>query len=338
MIFEPRRSQRAPGLYFYELSVAQGPLVLAAPGAGSYGELFGTNWLLEARADLTTRFYQDTAAGWVEATQNLPFIQSPTGRERRYSLAFNQTARVIFCYELDGVVKVTRWDPPTNSYLQNVTFPGVDPQLLMDATITKALGDSDVVLFYLSPDRTRVMYRLQRETFGVAHELYAHTAPLVLDRAQALLYRYQLLVSDASGVPLQADGVTQALRSSLYPIWLPMRPLRGEGRFTGGLYRETAFIRAHSFGLRGSGRFTGGVYFMPVVLYSPAPFGVRGQGRFSSGVYKSIVTTYKPKSFAVRGSGKFSSGLYKNVVKGTANREIRVRGSGRFTGGSYAAA
>ena len=236
------------------------------------------------------------------------------------------------------MVKVTRWDPPTNQYLQNVTFPGVDPQLLMDATVTRALFDSDVVLFYLSPDRLKVMYRLQREVFGVPHELYAHPAPLVLDRAQALLYRYQLLVSGASGVPIEGGGVTQALRSSLYPFWLPMQPLRGEGRFTGGLYRETAFIRAHSFGLRGSGRFTGGVYFMPVVIYGAAPYRLAGQGRFSSGVYKSIVTTYSPKSFAVRGSGRFAAGDYKNVVKGVANREIRVRGSGRFTGGTYAAA
>ena len=337
MLFKPKRSQRAPGLYFYELALSAGPRTLAAPGSGSYGELFGSDWLLEGRDD-GLRFYQFVGGAWQEASENLPTVAALTGAERHYSLAFNQTARVIFCFERGGVVKVTRWDPPTNSYLQNVSFAGVDPVLLMDATITKSLAESDVVLFYLSPDRTKVRYRLQRDTFGVENDLYTFSAPVVLDRALALLYRYELLVSDFAGKPLEQNGVTQALRSGLYPIYLPMQPLRGEGRFTEGRYRETAFIRAHSFGLRGSGKFTGGVYFMPVVLYGAAPYRLVGQGRFSSGVYKSIVTTYKPKSFAVRGSGKFSSGLYKNVVKGTANREIRVRGSGRFTGGSYAAA
>src|SRR5690606_19714700 len=66
-----------------------------------------------------------------------------------------------------------------------------------------AIHDSDVVLFYLTTDRTGVRARVQRQLFQTIHELHDYAAPVILDRVSPLPGAYQLLVSDATGVPLE---------------------------------------------------------------------------------------------------------------------------------------
>jgi hypothetical protein len=63
--------------------------------------------------------------------------------------------------------------------------------------------DSDLVVFYLSDDRTTVRARVQRQLFETVHEIHAYAAPIILDRVVATGGRYQLLVSDAAGDPLE---------------------------------------------------------------------------------------------------------------------------------------
>ena len=161
------------------------------------------------------------------------------GTQQRFTAAFDQNARLIVAYEDNERVFVTRWDDTTGDYLQNVDFAGVDPALLVDAAVTDSRGyptlddddwsvreafdagvrvwfewlpepafrttaipDSDVLLFYLSADRERVMCRVQREVYGTERLLHDFGQPVILDQAVALLGRYELLVSNQAGVRL----------------------------------------------------------------------------------------------------------------------------------------
>ena len=158
------------------------------------------------------------------------------GVERSITAAFDQNARLIVAYEKAGVIDVTRWDPLVGEYRQNVSFAGRDPQLLIDAALADpraypnesddnwsareafnagvpvlfewlpdnswretAIPVSDVLLFYLSTDRERVMARVQREIYGIPRLIHDFGEPVTLDHAVALAGRYQLLVSDAAG-------------------------------------------------------------------------------------------------------------------------------------------
>jgi len=241
VVFRPRVSERVPSeTWFAELATAPGPQVIGQTGDNSYAALFGREWALEwSVEDDTLRLYQESLSHpgeWQRVTAGLPPVfDSPLpATARRVTFCFDQSARIVVAVEDEGLIKVTRWDPGSGQYVQNVTFAGVDPQLFMDATLADPAGfpedvraaaqagvrvlfewlpdgswresgvpDSDVVLFYLTADRTGVRARVQRQLYATVHELHDYAAPVVLDRAMPLPGAYQLLVSDATGAPLE---------------------------------------------------------------------------------------------------------------------------------------
>jgi len=244
--FLPKRGIRGTSEYVYfELSMALGPVEIGETADNSYEALYGRAWLMEVDVDTDTLFMyqQDEVGEWTRVTAGLPPIFDspiPTGA-KRFTFAFDQSARVIVVYELNQTVLITRWNAVSNQYVQNVTFDGVDPAVIMDATLTDprgyptaeadgwgvrdafeagipvlfewlagdpivwledAIPDSDVLIFYLTPDRLGVRARVQRQLYETVQSVHDYDAPVVMDRIVALPGRYQALVSDAAGAPL----------------------------------------------------------------------------------------------------------------------------------------
>ena len=217
--------------YYPEFVMFHGPQTLAVTGDNSFNTLFGREWAFLFCDDLRHFVLQWvgsedliaeglTSPGWKTVTDPLLALPAFDGSERAFTAAFDQSARLLIAYEKSGQILVTRFDTDVGTYVQNVTFAGVDPVLLMDATITRKVPDSDAILFYLTPDRQAVKYRIQRESYGVEHNLvWEDDTPvefgdgLVLDYAQALFYRFELLIGFVSGAKRP-----QALLSDLYPI------------------------------------------------------------------------------------------------------------------------
>ncbi len=238
--FLPTTSERGGDTNRFELALAVGPNAIGVTGDNSYEALYGREWLLTMREDRLLRLYQESATTpgeWSEVTTALPsFFATPLSPDaRQIALAFDQSARVVVVFEDAGLVKITRWDAITSAYVQNVTFGGHDPVIIIDAAVAdprgypepertayfdwgddwrvlfrwipdgqireNAVPDSDVVVFYLSSDRTTIRARVQRQLYGTVHTLFIFEAPIVLDQATAVFGRYQLLVSRADGVP-----------------------------------------------------------------------------------------------------------------------------------------
>lgn len=244
----PKRSTRGDGYEFFEVALAPGPQTIATTGDNSYDTLFGREWLLVLDADTNElHLYQedaDTDGIWERVTDALPGVlfDSPLPSDARHiTLQFDQSARVVVAYETGGIIELTRWDAFEATYKQNVSFAGHDPSLLMDAMLAdpegfsdeqkaaidngirllfewlpdgqyreNAIGDSDVVLFYLTEDRTGVRARAQRQTYGTVHTIHDAASAWILDRAIALFGKYQLLVSDSSGAPLDNMLISNA--------------------------------------------------------------------------------------------------------------------------------
>ena len=220
--FVPKRGTRGTAEYLYfELSMAQGPRAIGDTGENELLDFIGTAWLLLLTEDMNLHlFRQDATVGeWTEITTALPPVfDSPLpATARRVTFAFDQSARVIVVYEDDGLCYVTRWDAPTNQYVQNVTFAGHDPVVVFDATWAYDIPVSDVLLFHLSTDRERLVCRVQRELFNIENELHDYAQPVVLDRVTRLPLRYQALASDAVGDPLASGATRVALTSDFYP-------------------------------------------------------------------------------------------------------------------------
>ena len=219
---EPTLSTRGEAEYrFAELYLALGPQAIGAPGDATLQDLIGRVWALVLTKDRHLELYQraEGSATWARVEGGLPglFAQVQPDDRRRYSLAFDQSARVTIAYEEAGMVYLTRWDASAGAYVQNVTIAGVDPVVAFDATWAYDVTDSDVLLFYLSPDRTRLLARVQRQLYNTEVEIADLGEPRVLDRVIRLPLRYQALVSDAAGDPIEVGGTLQALVSELYP-------------------------------------------------------------------------------------------------------------------------
>jgi hypothetical protein len=130
------------------------------------------------------------------------------------ALAFDQAARHVMAYERDGQIWMRQWDPLTNQFTMRGPFPGVDPVLIQDATVGYFPPDSDVLLFHLSPDRTTLVMRAQRELYATPHVVQTFLKPVVLDQGVALPYQVELL-----GSLLDALGETGVVvRSEIYPV------------------------------------------------------------------------------------------------------------------------
>ncbi len=225
MKFEPRMSRRGKG-YFAEISLARGPRVIASTGGGTFEELFGYAWLalLDLR-ERRLRLFQAQAGGapwaiggdpsaaeWVETP--VPDLVHPVREVRHLSLAFDQAARHVVAYEREGEVWVRQWDPVRGEYVMRGPWPGVDPVLVMDATVGYHVPDSDVLLFHLTPDRKSLVMRVQRELYANAHTVETFAEEAMLDQGVVLPYQFELLGSFAS----DPDGTGLVLRSDIYPV------------------------------------------------------------------------------------------------------------------------
>ena len=269
VVFRPRVSERTPSrTWFAELATAPGPQVIGVTGDNSFDTLFGREWLLEwSVEDDTLRLYQESLTHpgeWERITTPLPPVfDSPLpGSARRVTFCFDQSARMVVAYEDEGVIYVTRWDPGLNQYVQNVSFAGHDPAVVMDATWAYDIPNSDVLIFYLSTDRTRVMCRVQRELYADEHEMWDYGQQVILDRAVPAFLRYQLLVADSAGAPRE-----KVLLSDPYPYpGLDHLHAYGRGPAAGALSLVVISRSADPEALSAGGLPpTGGSYANPII-------------------------------------------------------------------------
>lgn len=212
------------------LAWSSGPVAIGDTGDNSLDSLTGGNWLLQVCPDGSWIVYREENA----VLTVVPWDDPPefaTVSARHPSLAFDQAARVVLTWEDEGVVKVRRWDPVGNRYVEDVAFEGCDPVVVLDAVWSESVPGSDVLLFYLSADRQRLYCRAQRDVYAVEYELWDFEAEAVLDGVVPLPWRYEALVSDGLGAVREAQLV-----SHLYPVRGGDRAAAVFGGMRGGDY------------------------------------------------------------------------------------------------------
>lgn len=329
----PRSYVRAhdPGgraLYAPMLSWSDGPLDIGVTGDNSLASLTAGHWLLQVCLDGTWVIYR-VEGGSLEVT---PFDDPPDpvgSAARHVSLAFDQSARVALAWEEEETIYVRRWEPTLNEYVENVSFSGVDPCLVLDATLARYVPGSDVLLFYLSTDRERVCCRVQRDVYAVEYELWDYGEPVVLDRALALPWRYELLVSNEFGDPLPS-----MLISAVYPYRASL-DLVGDGEVSEGLYELVAQEYRHDISVEGDAVIFGGEYDQ-VVTRLEHLLPLVGDGVIYEAIYDLVVQQYM-HDISVVGDAVIQAGAYPGPAIQLAH-DISVVGDGVILGGTYAAA
>jgi hypothetical protein len=224
-----RAGKRGKG-YFPEVRYSRGPRAMGVTGDNSFRTLLGYLWMAVLDRSRGLRLFQAQVPGegpwalddprgpdvavWIEV--EVPPLPHPAREVRHLAVCFDQAARHVVAYEHEGQVFVRQWDPVAGAYTMRGPFPGVDPVLLWDYEVGYFLGDSDVLLFHLSPDRTQVIMRVQRELYANPRVVQALPGPAYLDQALALPYRGELLGS----LDADPDTTSLVLRTDLYPVYL----------------------------------------------------------------------------------------------------------------------
>ena len=96
-------------------------------------------------------------------------------------MAFDQAARPVIAWQNGNQAFVRQYDVNISDY-QIFTFAGVDPVLLMDATINADTPNSDVLLGHLSITRDTFVMRAQRELYATPRSV-AVPPNSILDKA-----------------------------------------------------------------------------------------------------------------------------------------------------------
>lgn len=299
---------------------------MGVTGDGSYQTLFGYAWAAALQADL--RLYQ-AQGDWVE--QSAPPLVHPASELRHLALAFDQAARHVVAYERNEEVWVRQWDALAAEYVMRGPWPGVDPVLIQDSTVGYYPPDSDVLLFHLSPDRTQLIMRVQRELYGVAHVIATYPNPQILDQAVALPYQIQLIGSNQA-TPNTTDI---ALISAYYPF-RSAASLALSGEFAAGdFYQSVKTYQAAPFFLSLAGQMDSGDYVSVVQTYQPAPIVISLGGQMDSGNYPQVVQQYQPAAMTLALVSQMDSGNYPQV--GIAYQPpMALTLAGEFSGGTYA--
>jgi hypothetical protein len=216
--------------YFPEVRYSRGPRAMGVTGDNSFRTLLGYLWMAVLDRSQGLRLFQAQVPGegpwalddprgpdvavWIEV--EVPPLPHPAREVRHLAFCFDQAARHVVAYEYQGQVYVRQWDPVAGAYTMRGPFPGVDPVLLWDYEVGYFLGDSDVLVFHLSPDRTQVIMRVQRELYANARVVQALPGPAYLDQALALPYQAEVLGS----LDADPDTTSLVLRTDLYPVYL----------------------------------------------------------------------------------------------------------------------
>jgi hypothetical protein len=216
--------------YFPEVRYSRGPRLMGETGDNSFRTLLGYLWMVVLDRSRGLRLFQAQVPGegpwalddprdpavavWIEV--EVPPLPHPAREVRHLAFCFDQAARHVVAYEYQGQVYVRQWNPVAGAYTMRGPFPGVDPVLLWDYEVGYFLGDSDVLLFHLSPDRTQVIMRVQRELYANPRVVQALPGPAYLDQALALPYQAEVLGS----LDADPDTTSLVLRTDLYPVYL----------------------------------------------------------------------------------------------------------------------
>ena len=254
-----------------------------------------------------------TSPGW--ALIDEPLLTLPNdlacGTQRRFSAAFDQAARLVVAYEQAETILVTRWDTTLGAYLQNVNFSGVDPVLVFDATWSWQVPGSDVVLFYLTTDRTKLMARAQRDVYAVEYELWDFGHAAVLDRVTRLPLRYQALASDGVGAPLVTSGARTGLLSNLYPYPARERAFltgaAGDGEISRAAWRPTRTDRVSLAALGLDGEYAEATIRYESVQPGAALTALAGDGLTSIALWRRSQVESPVSVTALAGDGLTSS-------------------------------
>lgn len=308
------------------LSLTPGPVAEGDTSAG----LDGYGWAYWVDPQGVIRHQRAGDAPLSPDAPTPSFMAGVDGRALyRISAAFDQNARRVLALSTQDQVTVSYLIPGPVDVEQRVSFAGCDALVFWDGLMRdyRAGEPTDVGIYYLSPDRLRLCYRLQLESYSTEHVLATLLTPCSLDT----IARSGLTVAFYLG----ASGKTLSLVSDNYPA-------RGRDALSLGVTLQSGIhyevvvqrddIREQ---LNVSGALSGGNYYESIILRDPNSENIGVSAQLWAGSYFAVIVSRDPTSESVAASVSFQAGSYANVVNDAGGYGDGVSVSAALLGGSY---
>lgn len=293
------------------------PLIALSPGGVAEGD---TSQGLEAAAwvcwvDARDSQLKIDRVGDRPVNFNAPvvsFLESVNGsRFSRLSLCFDQNARRVVAWSENDTVTVSRVAIAGTEERQQ--WSGVDGLLFFDGLLLDSSGgdETECIVWYLSTDRTRVLFRLQSDNYAIEYTYAILPEPCSLDQIARTNNAISLYLSPKNKRPViavisapypvrvkdDALGITAGIVSGeLFEIIVKrdpvLEPLTFDTSLSSGAYFEVivkrdAVLEPFAFGAA----LSSGVYVVAVVsidaVLEPFTFGAA----LSSGVYVDVIVS-----------------------------------------------
>lgn len=319
-------SRRSKGTRRPELTLSPGPAHLAQPGAGSYAELYGCPWALALHRD-GPQLYQLSAGEWVPRADPGGALVGLVRGVRWAGLAWDQAARPVIAWELDGAVYIRQWDALGAQYVTRGPWAGCHPLLTCDALAGVELSDTDVLLVQVEADTLTV--RVQRDLYSTPRSVTPLPAGAVLDQV--------VPVGPALYVLGEADGA-----ALVYLLAYPVN-VRGDVRGVvsgpaSGAFVPVTFTPSGADALRGqtSGP-TGGAWASDLLLTATVADALRGQTSGpTGGAWQVALVTATGADALLRGQVTGPTGGAWANTTALHNDSNRINGAASGpTGGNY---
>lgn len=142
------------------------------------------------------------------------------------ALAFNQRNSRVISWTLANRSYVDYFNEVQEK--ETAQWVGYDIVLFFDGIFLKSL-DSDVIAFYMNSDRTKVMYRLQKDRYSIEYIYYDLSqpgslynnfnfqpgpGPYILDRLEVTDHTFILYVTDRDGRELQMESLSYGFKAA----------------------------------------------------------------------------------------------------------------------------
>lgn len=249
----------------------------------------------------------------------------------RIGAGFDQNARRVLALSTRDSVTVSWLIPGPVDTENRLTFAGCDALVWWDGLMRdyRAGEPTDVGIYYLSPDRMRLCYRLQLEGYAVERTLATLSEPCSLDT----IARSGLKVAFYLSPKGSKNG--RGLVSENYPA-RGRDGLSLSAALVGGVHFEVIVQRDDiREQLNVSGALSGGNYYESIILRDPNGENIGVSAQLLAGSYFAVILSRDPTSESVAASVSFQAGSYANVVNDAGGYGDGVSVSAALLGGSY---
>jgi hypothetical protein len=153
-----------------EVRLALGPVAEGVTNSGNFADLYGYHWALALDKSGVLHLLRQSAGVWGEV---VPLSAFPVlgVQARHIALAFDQAARPVVAWEVSSQIFIRQYDGGSGLYVIRGPFAGVDPVLIMDATVNGDTPNSDIILGHLSVARDSLITRAQRELYATPRDV-----------------------------------------------------------------------------------------------------------------------------------------------------------------------